>query len=1065
MDCIEAIRANLILAMDGTILETDEGILGLTGYSAAEMGEQFQNKLSYLIYVDDFEKFPLAYNRSKFQGEYFETSFRILKKDGGRADVFMYGMFTTHVVYGDVIRCVCVDVSARGGATGLVDSLRADLKKAEEKYRILSELQDGVYFEYDIFKDTITFFGADKAEESRICDSASVENFSDKILSDFCTNADDKIRIKKLLENPVPDTFEISRIDNVTAENSYWRIKVRPVNGVNDACFCILGTVTNINDEKNAEKELDKQDKTDKLTGLLKKIVVRSEIERILDGDESRRHAFIIVNIDNFTTINEHYGSKVGNALLMSISDSLKSMFRSTDLLGRIGGDRFLLFMKDIASMTAVMEKIREITEVFSACYLPGGKENSLSCSIGISRYPIDGRKFLELFFYADKALSLAKKDQGNSYRFFDMRVNAAEEDFRTPEEVFDSYYLLPEEEEPESSLDSELVGFTLDMINDSKDPESAICLILDRVGATFDVSNVSILECNDDNSKLELSYFWDYETKCALSEKYKGIGYANYVGYEESFDKDGIFLMEDLSRVDNPLSREFVEATGIKMILQSAIYKDGEFKGCISLHDTRKLHQWNRKEMIELSTVTKLVASYLLRVRASDEVLSQIERSQNYDALTGLPTLEKFKKNVTEYLAGNPDKRFALVYSDISNFKYVNDTLGYDLGDHILRQFARLIRENYASPELVGRVTSDNFIGLMEFENEESFKSKLLELNNTFNRKQKASNLNRNLVVISGACIIKDNGAELQNAIDNANIARKSAKGSMKTVCRFFNDEMEKRIRREMEITTYMERALAEKEFSVYLQPKYELEGGSMVGAEALIRWGRSDGTTVEPDDFIPLFEKNGFVVNVDFYVYEEVCRNIRKWLDSGKDVVPVSINVSRLHLNDEHFVENFIELVGRFNVPPSLLELEITESMFLGNPEGAMDMIKKLRKHGFGVAIDDFGSGFSSLNLLKDMETDVLKLDKEFFRYGGLKKKDKIILSNIINMAKQLNMKVLSEGVETKEQADFLREVRCDMVQGYFYSKPMPISGFETVMNRISNKYGIVKEPEMAM
>ena len=157
---------------------------------------------------------------------------------------------------------------------------------------------------------------------------------------------------------------------------------------------------------------------------------------------------------------------------------------------------------------------------------------------------------------------------------------------------------------------------------------------------------------------------------------------------------------------------------------------------------------------------------------------------------------------------------------------------------------------------------------------------------------------------------------------------------------------------------------------------------------------------------------------------------------------MVPVSINVSRLHLNDEHFVENFIELVGRYNVPPQLLELEITESMFLGNPEGAMEMIKKLRKHGFGVAIDDFGSGFSSLNILKDMETDVLKLDKEFFRYGGLKKKDKIILSNIINMAKQLNMKVLSEGVETKEQAEFLREVRCDMVQGYFYSKPMPIS-----------------------
>ena len=168
----------------------------------------------------------------------------------------------------------------------------------------------------------------------------------------------------------------------------------------------------------------------------------------------------------------------------------------------------------------------------------------------------------------------------------------------------------------------------------------------------------------------------------------------------------------------------------------------------------------------------------------------------------------------------------------------------------------------------------------------------------------------------------------------------------------------------------------------------------------------------------------------------------------------MPVSVNVSRLHLNDEHFIDNLMELVERYNVPPTLIEIELTESIFLSNTEIAMDMMKRLHSCGFGLAIDDFGAGYSSLNLLKDMETDVLKLDKEFFRAGSLKNEDKIILSNIINMAKQLDMKVLSEGVETKEQNDFLIEVECDMVQGYLYARPMPIASYELLLNKRNDK-----------
>lgn len=207
-------------------------------------------------------------------------------------------------------------------------------------------------------------------------------------------------------------------------------------------------------------------------------------------------------------------------------------------------------------------------------------------------------------------------------------------------------------------------------------------------------------------------------------------------------------------------------------------------------------------------------------------------------------------------------------------------------------------------------------------------------------------------------------------------------------------------------------------------------------------------DGIIIMPGDFIPIFENNGFVVNLDFYIYEEVCKIIKEWMSQGRKLVPISVNVSRVHLHDERFVDEIKKLVDSYEIPYNLLELELTESIFLNNTEAALSAMRKLRSLGFGVSIDDFGAGYSSLNLLKDMATDVIKLDKEFFGHDNMQREEQIIVSSIISMAKQLNMKVLSEGVETQNQSDFLKSVLCDMAQGYLFSKPMPVSEFEKLI-----------------
>jgi EAL domain-containing protein (putative c-di-GMP-specific phosphodiesterase class I) len=211
------------------------------------------------------------------------------------------------------------------------------------------------------------------------------------------------------------------------------------------------------------------------------------------------------------------------------------------------------------------------------------------------------------------------------------------------------------------------------------------------------------------------------------------------------------------------------------------------------------------------------------------------------------------------------------------------------------------------------------------------------------------------------------------------------------------------------------------------------------------LSRWQHPTEGLILPQQFISLFESNGFILELDFYVYEKACQTLRKWMNAGKNVLPISVNVSKAHLADQQFGAQLKTLIEKYGIAPELLELELTESILFEDSHEAVSMIRHLKELGFSILIDDFGSGYSSLNLLKDLTVDVLKLDKEFFRKGGMAEKDKIIVDGIIRIANDLNLRILSEGVETQEQVDFLTAAGCHTAQGFFYAKPMPVEEFE--------------------
>ncbi|MEG0323992.1 MAG: EAL domain-containing protein, partial [Raoultibacter sp.] len=263
------------------------------------------------------------------------------------------------------------------------------------------------------------------------------------------------------------------------------------------------------------------------------------------------------------------------------------------------------------------------------------------------------------------------------------------------------------------------------------------------------------------------------------------------------------------------------------------------------------------------------------------------------------------------------------------------------------------------------------------------------------------------------------------------------------------YDDEVRRLLFREKQLEDMMEQAIPNKEFQVYLQPQYKLPERTIDGAEALARWVSESEGMIFPEEFIPLFEKNGFIITLDLFVFEEVCRILQSWLDGGKPVMKVSVNCSRAHLRDRNFIDQYRQIAQKYEVPEHLINIELTESIVMEDSEFLIGVIEAIHEAGFECSIDDFGSGYSSLNMIQAIPADSLKLDKIFFRD---KSKDpertKSVVRSIVSMAKALSMDTIAEGVERWDQVEMLEDIGCDYVQGYVFACPMPVNEFEELV-----------------
>ncbi|MBQ9768548.1 MAG: bifunctional diguanylate cyclase/phosphodiesterase [Lachnospiraceae bacterium] len=428
-----------------------------------------------------------------------------------------------------------------------------------------------------------------------------------------------------------------------------------------------------------------------------------------------------------------------------------------------------------------------------------------------------------------------------------------------------------------------------------------------------------------------------------------------------------------------------------------------------------------------------------------------EVYKAAYVDPLTGLPSKTKHKLDA-QALIDKQDRKYAYVTFDIDNFKYINEMFGYEHGNLILIHIANVVKNFIKEKELCARVSADNFaLLLLDEKGQEDLTKRIKELFDAINE-FKTEGKEHNLCTLKFSCGVYriEKAKDINKVRANANLARSESKKRMFTEVVYYDETLRARRIEERELEFDAEAALENGEFLVYFQPKYDVGTEKIIGAEALIRWNHSKRGMLSPGLFIPLFEANGFVIELDMFVLEKVCELISAWITAGIQPVCISVNLSRTHLYERDLVKRLVSIVNKYDVPRKYIEFELTESAFYEEMETLLRVMEDIKKEGFRLSMDDFGSGYSSLNLLRQLPVDVLKLDREFLGDCGENaegERGKRIVTHVISMAKDLEMSVLAEGVETQNQKEFLRGANCDMIQGYYYAKPMPTADFEVL------------------
>lgn len=409
------------------------------------------------------------------------------------------------------------------------------------------------------------------------------------------------------------------------------------------------------------------------------------------------------------------------------------------------------------------------------------------------------------------------------------------------------------------------------------------------------------------------------------------------------------------------------------------------------------------------------------------------------HDWLTGIYNRQYFYEQAKKMLMEHPDESFCMICSNIKDFKLINELFGEEKGNEVLVKQAELLKDYAKDKAIYGRLEADHFALCMpsEWYREEIFQEAMARLTSLIDK-----NIYQ-MVVYMGVYYIQERDITINAMCDRANMAMKRIEGDSYNTISYYDDKILERSLYEKKLVSEFDDAIAKREFCIFLQPQTDCQG-HLMGAEALVRWNHPERGMVPPGDFIGVFERTGLIHLLDAYVWECAAMKLCSWKKQGYPYY-ISVNISTRDFYYLDLYRTFTELVEQYEIDPEKLKLEITETALMSDPARQFEIIDSLKAYGFQVEIDDFGSGYSSLNMLKDLQADVLKIDMGFLQKTQNDERSRVILQTIIFLSQALNMQVVTEGVETSEQLEFLTGAGCEIFQGYYFSKPLPLDAFE--------------------
>ncbi len=820
-------------------------------------------------------------------------------------------------------------------------------------------------------------------------------------------------------------------------EYAWHRTIYKSVPGSHGEILRILGRTEDITRDRQLQDEMEQRLKQDGLTGLLNKSTTKSEIEGFLKEKVQGTHALFLIDVDNFKSINDTLGHLFGDSVLINVAKKIQELFRGTDVVGRIGGDEFMVFMK-YTDFYQVKLKAQSICDSVKQVYHGGNQEEvEVSCSVGVALYGTIKESYSSLFSKADMAMYQAKEAGKNQYRIAESTDPLWKIRKATKIEPRSSQYKAGKIQ------DMGFLSEAFTLLSHAKDVNDSLNLLMERIGRQYDLGTVAVLEVDREKKELIQTNCWTRENGILTEPQYVD-KYESWDGFQSGFDEWGLSYINDCLGDGHitPADREVFRERRMRALVNCSFSYFELGEGYVTFCDLEKPRNWTDYEKETFLELTKMLSVFVaIRVQREEDQRA-IRNLKRRDQLTGLYVEDAFKNKVKKELRSwREDMQYAMVYTDINDFSYINENFGHEAGNEILKNFAGMIRNG--ANMISCRLYSDLFITFLWDTDKDTIIQNVVHTSAAFAKQQKELYTSCNIRMSTGIYFIENKSENMEVAIENANIARKGMKGSNLS-CRVYESQMRRQREIEKEILSEFQNSLAEGRFQVYIQPKFLLSQFELFGGEALVRWKKKGGKLVSPGVFIPILEKSGYIVELDFYMYEQILVYMERWKEEGWKIPIISVNFSRCHFEKEGIYRRIMDLTKKYQVDPCHIEIEITESLFVLGYDLVKMEVQKLRKAGFRVAIDDFGTGYSSLGMLLDIPADIVKIDRSFLNRENRRDEEEFI-RNMGSLIRSVKEEVIFEGIETEEQREFLVKCGFRYGQGFLFDRPLPVGVFQ--------------------